>query len=129
MINFNAFKKLSLLLTFLLCTTASMADEKSDTDQAKNTVEKYMSALSDGDTKTIIELLGGNFLKRRAQVLNSDQYSDLLQERYQTLQYNLKVESMPDDDTWMFKTHLYFGNQDQVRRQCLKTEMKSDLEP
>lgn len=104
-------------MALALCPAFALASESSDIDEAKATVDEYMIALSNGDTESILELLGGSFFWERAEALSNDQYPSLLQERYRTLRYDVNLEENANetvDDIFYFKVHLFFGNEDKM---------------
>ena len=124
MTNTNRIIILISLAALLLWSNFSIGDDSSDSEQARAVIDNYMSALVSGDTDTIIDLLGGHFLVQRRQILNNVEYSNLLQERYQSLRYEIATETVLSGSRWAFKTHLYFGNEDQMT--LLLTIKKSD---
>jgi len=71
-------------LVGLCLYTNSWAQEQSapSDEQARAAVATYLDALAQGDTFTIKQLLGGDYLQQRQSILDNPSYSNLLSARY-----------------------------------------------
>jgi len=56
---------------------------------AKHVVNQYLTALVQGDTNTVVGLLGGNFLQNRKRLLSNPTYPTRLQEIYSNVTYSI----------------------------------------
>lgn len=77
------FYCVGLLASLWLCT-AAVAQELPTELEARTVAAEYLDALGRGDIGKIKQLLGGQFLANRRQVLDNPSYSDLLSKRYGT---------------------------------------------
>jgi len=73
----------SCILLFSILATGGFANSASlDNSEANSIVSTYLSALSQGDTITIKQVIGGEYLNKRTKQLDNPNYSSKLSKRY-----------------------------------------------
>lgn len=63
-------------------TIFSQQAQTTDEIEAENVLMSYFDSLTTGDTETIINLLGGDLLKKRTALLNNPDYPEFLRNMY-----------------------------------------------
>ena len=74
--------RLFAFLGLLACTSLTTAQDSDMEIRARTLVSDYFAALMQGDTQTVLSLIGGEFLSSRQQLLENPEYSSYLSNNY-----------------------------------------------
>jgi len=66
----------------IACSSLSSAQESGMEIRARDLVSRYFAALAQGDTETVLSLIGGELLLNRQRLLENPEYSDYLSTNY-----------------------------------------------
>ena len=75
------YRLLIVICMTLFCSSVAIGDTGLE-EKAQNLVSEYLTALKQGDTKLLLEIIGGNFLESRRTLLQNPDYSTYLIEFY-----------------------------------------------
>lgn len=89
--------------------------------QAKSMASNYFNHLKSGNTSGILNLLGGQLLKRRERLLRDNpQYGQFLKDRYKNAQFTFTGEKLINNNKQLaLDVLIVFDNQDQIETRLI----------
>jgi hypothetical protein len=114
----------SLILMVLISTTAlSFARDYGMETRARNLVSRYFDALTEGDTKTVLTLIGGELLLGRQELLENPEYSNYLIKNYRNSTVSVINSRQVDANLVEVDTSIYKSPDEQFELQLLVKSM------
>lgn len=108
----------------LISTTAlSFAGNYDMETRARNLVSRYFDALTKGDTKTVLTLIGGELLLGRQQLLENPEYSNYLIKNYRNSTVSVTNSRQVDANLVEVDTSIYKSPDEQFELQLLVKSM------
>ena len=89
----------ALIASFAAMNVNAMQDNTPITVEANAVVSQYFVALSNGEVKTIRQLLGPKLLQRRVRLLSNPTYSSRLREIYRDSEFTITEHQVMDNAT------------------------------